>query len=52
MRDLGLSINDVLANRAGLSGRRAPPTMQIMVEDWCRRLEAAHQDADLEMLLP
>jgi hypothetical protein len=52
MRNLGLSINDVLANRPGLSGRRAPPTMLIMVEDWCRRLEAAHQDADLEMLLP
>lgn len=52
MRGLGLTINDVLRNRPGHSGRRAPPTMQIMVEDWCRRLETAHANNEIAELLP
>lgn len=52
MRRLGLTINDVLANRVGRSGRRAPPTMQIMIEDWCRRLEAGHGHVKCTDLLP
>ncbi|MDD2859498.1 MAG: hypothetical protein PHT60_15075 [Acidiphilium sp.] len=52
MRSLGLTINDVLSNRTGRAGRRAPPTMQIMVEDWCRRLETAHVDVGVGDLLP
>lgn len=52
MRVLGLTINDVLANRPGTKGRRAPPTMQIMVEDWNRKLEMEHLRAGLEDVLP
>lgn len=52
MRALGLSINDVLANRPGRNGRRAPPTMQIMVEDWNRKLEMQHRQTGVEDVLP
>ncbi|HQT85050.1 MULTISPECIES: hypothetical protein [Acidiphilium] len=52
MRGLGLSINDVLANRPGPTGRRAPPTMQIMVEDWNRKLEIEHLKASVGDVLP
>lgn len=52
MRVLGLSINDVLANRPGRNGRRAPPTMQIMVEGWNRKLEMQHRETGVEDVLP